>query len=132
MTTKTSLSLTLGSAFLASATLSLSAHAAGAAFGAQAMSQGYQVAAADTKAADGSCGASHPAKGKRADGKCGEGKCGAKGKKADGSCGADKKAHGSCGATKAGKKADGSCGAAKGKMADGSCGASKPAMAASK
>lgn len=124
---KTKTSLSLGSAFLATATLALSAQAGQTGYSAQTLDKGYQVAAADMdKKADGSCGAA-----KKADGSCGAAK------KADGSCGAAKGKEGSCGASKphAGKKrADGKCG-------EGKCGAAstpkakmglKPDPAASK
>lgn len=101
---KTKTSLSLGSAFLATATLALSAHAGQTAYSTQTLDKGYQVAAADMGKVE-SDGNPVPKMGK----------------KGDGSCGAAKKADGSCGAA---KKADGSCGAAKGK--EGSCGASKP------
>jgi uncharacterized low-complexity protein len=114
---KTKTSLSLGSAFLATATLALSAQAGQTGYSAQPLDKGYQVAAADMdKKADGACGAA---------------------KKADGSCGAAKGKEGSCGASKphAGKKrADGKCG-------EGKCGAAstpkakmglKPDPAASK
>ena len=68
-------------------------HAAGNPFALNALSQGYQVAAAD-KAQDGKCGATKntnatdakaadakTAEPKAKDGKCGEGKCGASKKK---------------------------------------------------
>ena len=99
---KTKTSLSLGSAFLATATLALSAHAGQTGYSTQTLDKGYQVAAADmgkvesdgnpapkmgkkgdgscgaAKGKEGSCGASKPHAGKkRADGKCGEGKCGA-------------------------------------------------------
>lgn len=71
------------------------AHAAGNPFALNALSQGYQLAAADkvqdgkcgdkkeTKAQDGKCGGAKDmnateTKAKAKDGKCGEGKCGAK------------------------------------------------------
>lgn len=112
--TKTSLSL--GSAFLANATLAtlatlaMSAQAGQAGFTSQPLDKGYQVAAADMAKME-KDGASTPMEAKHADGKCG----------------ADKAKDGSCGASKphAGKKrADGKCG-------EGKCGASKAARKAS-
>jgi uncharacterized low-complexity protein len=102
------ISLAVGSAFAAIA-LTPVAHAAENPFGAAKLEVGYQLAQADTKTKDGSCGGK----------KSGEAKCGAD-KKKDASCGADKKKEASCGAD---KKKDGSCGADKKK--DGSCGAKK-------
>jgi uncharacterized low-complexity protein len=82
--------LTLGSAFLASATLALSAHA-GESFSSNSLSQGYQLASADGKASEAACG-----------GKGHEGQCGAAGMKAkEGKCGASKAEHAKCGASKA-------------------------------
>jgi uncharacterized low-complexity protein len=101
-------SLAVGSAFAAIA-LTPVAHAAENPFGASKLEVGYQLAQADAKMKDGSCG------GKKA----GEAKCGAD-KKKDASCGGDKKKDASCGAD---KKKDGSCGGDKKK--DGSCGAKK-------
>lgn len=101
-------SLAVGSAFAAIA-LTPVAHAAENPFGASKLEVGYQLAQADTKAKDGSCG------GKKA----AEAKCGAD-KKKDASCGADKKKEASCGAD---KKKDGSCGGDKKK--DAACGAKK-------
>lgn len=109
-------SLTLGSAFIASATLALSAHA-GETFSSTSLSQGYQVASADGKAKDAACGAGS---------KSSEAKCGAS-KAHDGKCGAGKKSkEAKCGASKA---HDGKCGA--GKAGHAKCGASKPAPKAS-
>lgn len=100
---KTKTSLSLGSAFLATATLALSAQAGQAGYFTQPLDKGYQVAAADMDKVESN---TTPAP--------------KMGKKGDGSCGATKKSDGTCGAA---KKADGSCGAAKGK--EGACGASK-------
>lgn len=73
------LTLALGSAFAAAATLP--AQAAGNPFASQKLDQGYQVAQAETKAKDGKCGEAKcgaDKKGAKAkDGKCGEAKCGA-------------------------------------------------------
>ena len=91
---------------------------AGSAFAMTSLSQGYQVAPGDDKAAEegkcgeGSCGGDHAdAAGGKAgeEGKCGEGKCG------EGQCGADKPE-----AAGAGGKAEG-----EGKCGEGSCGADK-------
>lgn len=81
-------SLALGSAFIASATLALSAQA-GQTFSSASLSQGYQVAAADTKAEHAKCGAS----------KAEHAKCGAS-KAEHAKCGASKAEHGQCGASK--------------------------------
>jgi len=103
------ISLAVGSAFAAIALTPVAHAATDNPFGASKLEVGYQLAEADTKMKDGSCG------GKKA----GEAKCGAD-KKKDGSCGGDKKKDASCGAD---KKKDGSCGGDKKK--DGSCGAKK-------
>ena len=73
-------SLAVGSAF---ATLAFSpvAHAADNPFGATKLEAGYQLAQADTKMKDGSCGGD-----KKMDAKCGADK-----KAAEAKCGADKK-----------------------------------------
>ena len=102
-------SLTVGSAFAAIA-LSPVAHAADNPFGATQLKAGYQLAQADTKTKDGSCGGSKKMDGscgadkkaaeKKKDGKCGEAKCGADKKKAEAKYGADKKTDASCGAKK--------------------------------
>ncbi len=97
--TKSIVSLAIGSAFLATAALAPVAHAADNPFSMAKLDSGYQLAQAD----------------KAKDGKCGEAKCGADKKKADGKCGGDKKKDGKCGAD---KKKDGKCGEAK-------CGADK-------
>lgn len=86
-------------------------------FGVNALTQGYQIAMNDAKAAEGSCGGAK-AKTKTEEGKCGgtkakteEGKCGAsKAKTEEGKCGASK--------DKAKIKKEGKCGEAK-------CGANK-------
>jgi len=88
-------SIAVGSAFAAAA-LTPMAHAAGDnPFGATQLQAGYQLAQADTKKKDASCGG---------DKKGTEAKCGADKKAAEAKCGADKKgAEGKCGAD---KKAD--------------------------
>lgn len=110
----TKTALRLGSAFLATATLALTAQAGQTGYSAQPLAQGYQVAAADMakmendgasapmspRHADGSCGASKAMDGKHRDGACGASKPHAGKKRADGKCG-----EGKCGAAKAGKKA---------------------------
>ncbi len=103
-------SLAAGSA-LAAIALSPVAHAADNPFGATKLQAGYQLAQADTKTKDGSCGGDKKmdakcgadkkaAAEKKRDGKCGEAKCGADKKKAEAKCGADKKTDASCGAKK--------------------------------
>ncbi len=91
-------SLAIGSAF-AAVTLSPLAHAADNPFSATKLEAGYQLAAADAKMKDGSCGGD-----KKMDAKCGADKKAAEGKsmdkKKDGSCGGDKKKDASCGADK--------------------------------
>ena len=87
-------SLAAGSAF-AAIVLSPVAHATDNPFGATKLQAGYQLAQADTKMKDGSCGGD-----KKMDAKCGEAKCGADKKKAEAKCGADKKTDASCGAKK--------------------------------
>lgn len=103
-------SLTVGSAFAALA-LSPLAHAADNPFGATKLEVGYQLAQADTKMKDASCGGDKKM----------EAKCGAEKKASEAKCGADKKKDASCGAKK--KAAEAKCGADK-KM-DASCGAKK-------
>ncbi|MDP2785265.1 MAG: hypothetical protein Q8O38_11825 [Sulfurimicrobium sp.] len=103
-------SLAVGSAFAAVA-LSPVAHAADNPFGATKLEAGYQLAQADTKMKDGSCGGD-----KKMDAKCGADK-----KAAEAKCGADKKKDAKCGADK--KAAEAKCGADKKK--DASCGAKK-------
>ena len=103
-------SLAVGSAFAAVA-LSPVAHAAENPFGATKLEAGYQLAQADTKMKDGSCGGD-----KKMDAKCGAEK-----KAAEAKCGADKKKDASCGAAK--KSTEAKCGADKKK--DAACGAKK-------
>lgn len=103
-------SLAVGSAFAAIA-LSPVAHAAENPFGATKLEAGYQLAQADTKMKDGSCGGD-----KKMDAKCGAEK-----KAAEAKCGADKKKDASCGAAK--KSTEAKCGADKKK--DAACGAKK-------
>ena len=103
-------SLAVGSAFAAIA-LSPAAHAGENPFGATKLEAGYQLAQADTKMKDGSCGSDKKM----------EAKCGADKKAAEAKCGADKKKDASCGAAK--KSPEAKCGADKKK--DASCGAKK-------
>ena len=103
-------SLAVGSAFAAIA-LSPVAHAAENPFGATKLEAGYQLAQADTKMKDGSCGGD-----KKMDAKCGADK-----KAAEAKCGADKKKDAFCGAAK--KSTEAKCGADKKK--DAACGAKK-------
>jgi len=103
-------SLAVGSAFAAIA-LSPAAYAAENPFGATRLEAGYQLAQADTKMKDGSCGGDKKM----------EAKCGAEKKAAEAKCGADKKKDASCGAAK--KSTEAKCGADKKK--DASCGAKK-------
>jgi len=103
-------SLAVGSAFAAIA-LSPAAHAGENPFGATKLEAGYQLAQADTKMKDGSCGGDKKM----------EAKCGAEKKAAEAKCGADKKKDASCGAAK--KSTEAKCGADKKK--DASCGAKK-------
>lgn len=87
------------------------AHATDNPFEMQSLSQGYNVAEASTKGAEGKCG----------EGKCGEGKCGGAkdSKKAkEGQCGGDKAKDGSAKKTKEGKCGEGKCG-------EGKCGGNK-------
>lgn len=103
-------SLAVGSAFAAIA-LSPIAHAGENPFAATKLQAGYQLAQADTKMKDGSCGGDKKM----------EAKCGADKKAAEAKCGADKKKDASCGAAK--KSTEAKCGADKKK--DASCGAKK-------
>jgi len=100
--TKSTLSLALGSVFVASMAASSVAGAAQSPFTMASLDKGYMVAAAD--AAKDS---------KMKDGKCGEGKCGSNKAKASG----DK--------AKEGKMKEGMCGGDPSKMKDGKCGAAK-------
>lgn len=103
---KTSLTLAL-TAMIGAAGV---AHATGNPFAAQSLSQGYLVADAHDKTAEGKCGGNKAMEegkcgGNKAtkakDGKCGEGKCGAKkAKTKEGNCGADKAKEGKCGGNK--------------------------------
>jgi len=90
---KSTLSIALGSVFVASMAVSSVAGAAQNPFAMASLDKGYMVAAADTakdgkmkdgKCGEGKCGASKAKetksvadKAKMKDGKCGEGKCGA-------------------------------------------------------
>ena len=103
-------SIAVGSAFAAIA-LSPLVHAGENPFGATKLEVGYQLAQADTKMKDASCGGDKKM----------EAKCGAEKKASEAKCGADKKKDASCGAKK--KAAEAKCGADK-KM-DASCGAKK-------
>ncbi|CAG0977200.1 hypothetical protein RHDC4_01657 [Rhodocyclaceae bacterium] len=107
-TNKPSVLTVAGVAVVAAAALSPAARAADNPFAVQKLASGYQLAQADTKAKDGSCG------GKKAEAKCGADK------KMEAKCGADKKAEAKCGADRKApeKKKDGKCGEAK-------CGANK-------
>jgi hypothetical protein len=93
-------SIAVGSAFAAIA-LSPLAHAGKNPFGATKLEAGYQLAEADTKMKDGSCGGD-----KKMEAKCGAEKKAAeakamKDKKMDAKCGAEKKgAEANCGANK--------------------------------
>ena len=91
MKTKQLVSLALGSAFIATAALAPVAHAADNPFAVKKLEAGYQLAAADDKMKEGSCGGDKKKDGscggdkktsdKKKDGKCGEAKCGADKKK---------------------------------------------------
>ena len=99
MNTKSTLGLTLGSAFIATVAISPVADAAQNPFAMQKLDKGYMVAEAatpkDSKAMEMNCGASM--KGKEA--KCGATKTAPKA--AEAKCGADKKpVEGKCGAAK--------------------------------
>ena len=100
-------SIAVGSAFAATALTPMAHAASDNPFGATQLQAGYQLAQADAKKKDASCGA---------DKKGTEAKCGADKKAAEAKCGADKKA--------ADKKKDASCGADK-KGAEAKCGADK-------
>lgn len=101
---KTSLTLVLTAALGAAGV----AQAASSPFAMQPLSQGYMVADAHGKTAEGKCGGDKAKeakcggdKTKAKDGKCGEGKCGGKKTKAkEGNCGADKAKEGKCGGNK--------------------------------
>lgn len=101
---KTSLTLALTAALGVAGV----AHAAGNPFAVQSLSQGYMVADAHGKTAEGKCGGDKAKEGKcggdktkAKDGKCGEGKCGAKKDKTkEGKCGGDKAKEAKCGGNK--------------------------------
>jgi uncharacterized low-complexity protein len=78
-TQQTALTLALGTA-IAATLAAAPVTAAENPFVSQAMSQGYMVASADSKAKEGKCGEGKcgGAKAKAKEGKCGEGKCGGK------------------------------------------------------
>jgi uncharacterized low-complexity protein len=95
--TKSTLSLALGSVFVASMAASSVASATQSPFAMASLDNGYMVAQAD----------------KAKEGKCGEGKCGAT-KAKEGKCGGDKA-----------KAKEGKCGGDKAKMKDGKCGEGK-------
>ncbi len=102
---KSTLSIALGSVFIASMAASSVVSAAQNPFAMASLDKGYMVAAADM-AKDG----------KMKDGKCGEGKCGAN-KAKEGKAGGDM--------AKEGKMKEGKCGGDPAKMKDGKCGADK-------
>lgn len=97
MNTKSTLAVALGSAFIATVTMSPAANAAQNPFAMQTLNNGYM-----------SADASMSKEGKTAEAKCGaekqaaEAKCGAEKKAAEAKCGAEKKAaEAKCGANKA-------------------------------
>jgi uncharacterized low-complexity protein len=92
------LAAAVGAAFLASASLNVSAGIASDAnpFAAEDLSSGYNLAMLSD----------HESDDKKKEGKCGEGKCGEEGKKKEGKCG-----EGKCG--EEGKKKEGKCGEGK-------------------
>lgn len=99
MNTKSNLGLALGSALIATVSMSPVAHAAQNPFALQTLDKGYMTADADMAK----------------DGKTAESKCGAAMKSTDAKCGANKNApkatEAKCGASK--KPAEAKCGAAK-------------------
>ncbi|MFI2812294.1 MULTISPECIES: hypothetical protein [Microbulbifer] len=101
------LAAAVGAAFIASASMNVSAGVGNAnPFAAEELSSGYNLAMlsehGDEKNKEGKCGE----EGKKKEGKCGEGKCGEEGKKKEGKCG-----EGKCG--EEGKKKEGKCGEGK-------------------
>ena len=104
---KSTLSIALGSIFVASMAASSVASAAQNPFAMASLDKGYMVAEADMSK-----------DGKMKEGKCGEGKCGANKAKSDkmheGKCGGDKD-----------KMKEGKCGGDKAKMKEGNCGGDK-------
>lgn len=97
------LAAAVGAAFLASASMSVTANANP--FAADELSSGYNLAMQDQD-----------------QDKQKEGKCGEEGKKKEGSCGEGKKKEGSCGE---GKKKEGKCGEEGKKKKEGKCGEGK-------
>ena len=82
--TKSTLSIALGTVFVASMAASSIASAAQSPFAMASLDKGYMVAEAD----------------KAKEGKCGEGKCGGDKKAKEGKCGGDKAKEGKCGGAK--------------------------------
>ena len=107
---KSTLSIALGSVFVASMAVSSVASAAQNPFAMASLDNGYMVAQAD-KAKEGKCG----------EGKCGGDKAKAGDKAKEGKCGGDKAKEGKCGGdkAKAGDKAK------EGKCGEGKCGGAK-------
>jgi uncharacterized low-complexity protein len=94
-TMKKSLSIAIGTTFIAAMSASPVANADANPFGMQKIESGYM------QVADGKCGSSMKKDSKMKDGKCGTGKCGANKMKKEGKCGANKmKKEGKCGASK--------------------------------
>ncbi len=115
-TMRKSLSIALGSTFVAAMSAAPVANAETSPFGMQNLESGY-MQVAEGKCGEGKCGGKDKMKAKEA--KCGEGKCGEDHKKAnDGKCGEDHK-----------KKMEGKCGgkdkAKEAKCGEGKCGGKK-------
>ena len=106
---KSTLSIALGSIFVASMAVSSGAVASTSPFAMASLDHGYMVAAADKakegKCGEGKCGANKKAGEKMKDGNCGanakmkDGKCGGEMKAKEGTCGGDKGKEGKCGGT---------------------------------
>ncbi len=104
-TMKKSLSIALGTTFIAAMSASPVANADANPFGMQNLESGY-MQVAEGKCGEGKCGEGKMKKEQAKEGKCGEGKCGEGKMKKEGKCGEGDKAkkEGKCGEGKCGGK----------------------------
>ena len=103
-TMKKSLSIALGTTFIAAMSASPVANADANPFGMQNLESGY-MQVAEGKCGEGKCGEGKMKKEQAKEGKCGEGKCGEGKMKKEGKCGEGKaKKEGKCGEGKCGGK----------------------------
>ena len=102
---KKSLSIALGTTFIAAMSASPVANADANPFGMQNLESGY-MQVAEGKCGEGKCGEGKMKKEQAKEGKCGEGKCGEGKMKKEGKCGEGDKAkkEGKCGEGKCGGK----------------------------